>query len=79
MLAVLTGLRLADIDALTTTDREGYRQNLDRLLDPAWPSNCDSLSDGITHKYLVHAGPSRQLTEIRPLAFFVPSPFAPRP
>ena len=67
MLAVLTGLRLADINALTTTDREGYRQNLDRLLTRL-AQQLRSLSDGITHKYLVHAGPSRQLTEIRPAA-----------
>jgi uncharacterized circularly permuted ATP-grasp superfamily protein/uncharacterized alpha-E superfamily protein len=66
MLAVLTGLRLADINALTTTDREGYRQNLDRLLTRL-AQQLRSLSDGITHKYLVHAGPARQLTEIRPL------------
>jgi uncharacterized alpha-E superfamily protein len=70
MLAVLTGMRLADINSLATVDREGYRQNLDRLLTRV-AQQLRSLSDSITHKYLVHAGPPRQLTEIRPVA---PSP-----
>jgi uncharacterized alpha-E superfamily protein len=65
MLSALTGLRLADIDALSETDRDGARRQLDRLLGRL-TQQLRTLSDGITHKYLVHAGPSRQLAEIRP-------------
>ncbi len=65
MLAALTGLRLADIDSLSGTDREGGRRQLERLLGKLM-QQMRTLSDGITHKYLVHAGPSRQLAEIRP-------------
>jgi uncharacterized circularly permuted ATP-grasp superfamily protein/uncharacterized alpha-E superfamily protein len=65
MLGVLASLRLADVDQLSQPDREGTRRPLDRLLSRL-AQQLRTLSDGITHKYLVHAGPSRQLAEIRP-------------
>ncbi len=65
MLAALAGLRLADIDSLSGFDRDGVRRALDRLL-ARLAQRLRTLSDGITHKYLVHAGPSRQMAEIRP-------------
>ncbi len=67
MLGVLTNLRLADIDQLGQLDRDGARRHLDRLLSRL-AQQLRTLSDGITHQYLVHAGPSRQLAEIRPSA-----------
>ncbi len=65
MTAVLAGLRLADIDTLCHVDQEGQHKALDRLL-ARLAGQLRSLSDGITHTYLVHAGPSRQMAEIRP-------------
>ena len=65
MLGVLTSLRLADVDQLTELDRDGTRRLLERLLGRL-AQQLRVLSEGITHQYLVHAGPSRQLAEIRP-------------
>jgi uncharacterized circularly permuted ATP-grasp superfamily protein/uncharacterized alpha-E superfamily protein len=65
MLGVLASLRLADVDQLSQPDRDGMRRALDRLLSRL-AQQLRTLSDGITHQYLVHAGPSRQLAEIRP-------------
>jgi uncharacterized alpha-E superfamily protein len=65
MTALLAGLRLADIDTLCHVDQEGERKALDRLL-ARLAGQLRSLSDRITHTYLVHAGPSRQMAEIRP-------------
>jgi uncharacterized circularly permuted ATP-grasp superfamily protein/uncharacterized alpha-E superfamily protein len=67
MLGVLTSLRLADITQLSELDRDGTRRSLERLLGRL-AQQLRGLSDGITHQYLVHAGPSRQLAEIRPSA-----------
>ncbi len=65
MLTALTSLKLADIAALCESDREGVRRQLERLLSRL-ALQLRNLSDSITHKYLVHAGPSRQMIEIRP-------------
>ncbi len=65
MLTALTGLRLADIETLKEADRDGIRRHLDRLISRL-ALQLRNLSDSITHKYLVHAGPPRQMTEIRP-------------
>jgi len=65
MTSVLAGLRLADIDTLCHIDHEGQRKALDRLL-ARLASQLRNLSEEITHTYLVHAGPSRQMAEIRP-------------
>ncbi|HEV2969296.1 MAG TPA: circularly permuted type 2 ATP-grasp protein [Pirellulales bacterium] len=67
MLGALASLRLADVAQLSQLDREGSRRHLDRLLSRL-AQQLRALSDGISHKYLVHAGPSRQLAEIRPSA-----------
>jgi uncharacterized alpha-E superfamily protein len=62
--SALTGVRLADIGNLCETEA-GVREKLDRLLRRL-VLLLRSLSDAIGHTYLVHAGPSRQLTELEP-------------
>jgi uncharacterized circularly permuted ATP-grasp superfamily protein/uncharacterized alpha-E superfamily protein len=65
MLEALAGLRLADVDELSQLGPDNTRPELDRLLSRL-TLQLRSLSDGVTHKYLVLAGPARQLAEIRP-------------
>jgi uncharacterized circularly permuted ATP-grasp superfamily protein/uncharacterized alpha-E superfamily protein len=65
MMAMLTSLRLADIEILCELDKEGTRKNLDRLLSRC-AGQLPKLSDSIMHKYLIHAGPPRQMAEILP-------------
>lgn len=65
MMAMLTSLRLADIEILCELDKEGTRKNLDRLLSRC-AGQLPKLSDSIMHKYLIHAGPPRQMAEIQP-------------
>ncbi|HUY32307.1 MAG TPA: circularly permuted type 2 ATP-grasp protein [Pirellulales bacterium] len=65
MTSALAGLRLADIGTLCNVDQEGQRKALDRLL-ARMANQLRSLSEGVTHTYLVHAGPARQMAEIRP-------------
>jgi uncharacterized alpha-E superfamily protein len=65
MLEALAGLRLADVDQLSQVGPDQTRPGLEHLLT-SLAQQLRSLSDGVTHKYLVLAGPSRQLAEIRP-------------
>jgi uncharacterized circularly permuted ATP-grasp superfamily protein/uncharacterized alpha-E superfamily protein len=65
MTTVLAGLRLADIESLGHVEADGERRSFDRLLGRL-AAQLRNLSDSITHTYLVHAGPSRQMAEIRP-------------
>jgi len=64
IMSALAGLRLVDIDLLCEVDRDNSRKHLDRLLGRL-ATQCRNLSDGVTHQYLVHSGPSRQMAEIR--------------
>lgn len=64
MLGVLTNLRLADVDNLCEVDRDGTRKSLDRFL-ARLSTQLRLLSESITHKYLIHAGPTRLLGEIQ--------------
>lgn len=65
VMTALAGVRLAEIDALVEADREQQRRHLDRVLTKT-ALLLRNLSDGLTHKYLVHAVASRQLAELRP-------------
>lgn len=60
VLALLTDVRLADVALLAVSDRDGQRSRLDEFL-----ANCAAglrlLSDEITKRYLIHAGPARQI------------------
>jgi uncharacterized alpha-E superfamily protein len=64
-LALLTDLRLADVFKLAIPAAAGQRADLDQFLDRC-AANLRALSDEITRHYLLHAGPSRQIGEIRP-------------
>jgi uncharacterized circularly permuted ATP-grasp superfamily protein/uncharacterized alpha-E superfamily protein len=65
ILAGLTSLQLAEIDQLCEAERDGSRKQLDRFL-ARLAMQLRQLSESLTHTYLVHAGPSRQLGNIEP-------------
>ncbi len=65
ILDTCTQLRLADVYALSHLDRQGRRSALERFL-LRHSEQLRQLSDQISRNYLIHAGPSRQLNEIRP-------------
>ncbi|REK07440.1 MAG: hypothetical protein DWQ37_21120 [Planctomycetota bacterium] len=64
VLAVLSAVRLADVQKLAEADEHGVRHELDALLQGG-ASKLRELASAVSHKYLVHAGPAHQLTEIR--------------
>ncbi|HEX5105744.1 MAG TPA: circularly permuted type 2 ATP-grasp protein, partial [Pirellulaceae bacterium] len=64
-LALLTDLRLSDVYALAKLDASGERTMLHEFLENC-AAHFRTLSDEITTHYLIHAGPSRQIGEIRP-------------
>jgi uncharacterized circularly permuted ATP-grasp superfamily protein/uncharacterized alpha-E superfamily protein len=64
-LATLTELRLADVGVLAQVDASGQRTKLDQLLGHT-ADELRRLSDEVTKHYLIHAGPVRQIGEIRP-------------
>ena len=59
ILAAQTRLRLADVEKLARVEN-GERARLDRFL-VRMSSELWRLSDSLTHTYLIHAGPSRQM------------------
>jgi uncharacterized alpha-E superfamily protein len=64
-LALLTDLRLTDVYSIVQIDAAGSRTQLEALLDRA-ATHLRQLSDEVTKHYLIHAGLSRQIGEIRP-------------
>jgi len=60
MLAAQAAIRLTDVEALCEPDQFGERDRLDSLLEQL-ENQLRSLSDEITHHYLTHTGPARQL------------------
>jgi uncharacterized alpha-E superfamily protein len=64
-MSLLHEIRMTDIGVLRKQPASGISGALKRLLD-----SCDErlpqLADGIYHRYLVHAGPFRQMAEILP-------------
>ena len=65
VISVLSGIQLADVHLLSEIDENGTRQQLDGLLDRT-ATQLRNLASSISHKYLVHAGPSHQMSEIHP-------------
>jgi uncharacterized circularly permuted ATP-grasp superfamily protein/uncharacterized alpha-E superfamily protein len=63
-ISALTGVRLADSSVLCESEG-GVREKLDRLLTRL-ATHLRHLSETITHTYLIHAGPARQLAELEP-------------
>jgi uncharacterized circularly permuted ATP-grasp superfamily protein/uncharacterized alpha-E superfamily protein len=66
MLSALTSLRLAEVESLCETDRDQCRDKLDRLLT-RMATHLRNLSDSLARTYLIHAGPSRQMSDIKPV------------
>jgi uncharacterized alpha-E superfamily protein len=64
-LGLLTELRLCDVYKFAVSDAAGERADLEQFLDRC-AAHLRALSDEITKHYLIHAGPSRQIGEIRP-------------
>jgi len=60
MLAAQAAIRLTDVDGLCEPDQFGERDRLESLLEQL-ENQLRSLSDEITHHYLTHTGPARQL------------------
>ncbi|MGC4002772.1 MAG: alpha-E domain-containing protein [Pirellulales bacterium] len=65
ILSIQSAVRLCDIQQLCEEEKSGQRKNLERFLHRQMLS-LRTLSDILTHKYLVHAVASRQMTEFRP-------------
>lgn len=65
MLSALTSLRLAEVDSLCEVDRDGTRDKLDRLITRL-ATHLRNLSDSLSRTYLIHAGPSQQMSDIKP-------------
>lgn len=63
VMAVQSSVRLADVNALTEADDSGMRRPLNQLLEHVCEQLLE-LANVISHKYLVHAGPSHQLSDI---------------
>jgi uncharacterized alpha-E superfamily protein len=63
VLSVFSAIRLADVQRLAATDANGIRRELDTLLADSAAKLYD-LANGISEKYLVHAGPAHQLSDI---------------
>jgi uncharacterized circularly permuted ATP-grasp superfamily protein/uncharacterized alpha-E superfamily protein len=63
VLSVFSAIRLADVQRLAAADANGIRRELDTLLANSAAKLYD-LANGISEKYLVHAGPPHQLAEI---------------
>jgi uncharacterized circularly permuted ATP-grasp superfamily protein/uncharacterized alpha-E superfamily protein len=60
MLAAQATVRLTDVEALCTADQFGERNRLESLLVQL-EDQLRNLSDEITHHFLTHTGPARQL------------------
>ncbi|HTQ37654.1 MAG TPA: circularly permuted type 2 ATP-grasp protein [Pirellulales bacterium] len=60
MMTAQATVRLTDVEALCTADQFGQRDRLEALLEQL-EDQLRSLSDEITHHYLTHTGPARQL------------------
>ncbi len=60
VLAVQTSLRLVNVEALAVADSQGLRRDLQNCLDQTM-TQLRQLSGSITHSYLTHTWPSRQL------------------
>lgn len=65
-MSVLYGIRMLDVEVEVDAYRMGQSDTLDSLLN-GLEDQLPQLSDLISHKYLIHAGPSQQLSDIRPI------------
>ncbi|MBI1344837.1 hypothetical protein GC163_00960 [bacterium] len=63
-MAALHAVRMLSADDLVSVHTSNERRGLDRLLTRI-AAMLPKLADAVSHKYLIHAGESRQLTELR--------------
>jgi len=64
-MSLLHNILMANVQVITEMHGLGERSDLELLLDEL-ESQLPKLSEAITHRYLVHAGPAHQLSAIRP-------------
>jgi uncharacterized alpha-E superfamily protein len=64
-MSLLHSIRMVDIQAIAEVHNLGEHHHLERLVDN-FESQLPKLSEAISHRYLVHAGPAHQLADIRP-------------
>ncbi|MFN0196692.1 MAG: circularly permuted type 2 ATP-grasp protein [Planctomycetaceae bacterium] len=64
IMSALHSVRMADVVVLSEMHKDGERTYLDRLLSRI-STMLPTLSDAISHRYLIHAGSPRQLTRLR--------------
>ena len=64
-MTLLHNVRMTDVTALAETYSLGQWQPLGRILEEV-EERLPRLSDAVYHRYLIHAGPSWQLSDIRP-------------
>jgi uncharacterized alpha-E superfamily protein len=65
LLSLVSSVRLAPVDELAEVHEDGTRRKLEQLLLKSLEELRD-LSNTISHRYLVHGGPPRQMAEIHP-------------
>jgi len=81
MLAAQAAIRLTDVEALCEFDASGRRDRLEALIVQL-EDQLRLLSDEITHHYLTHTGPVRQLRMVaagKRATPHSPSPFGREP
>jgi uncharacterized alpha-E superfamily protein len=64
-MSLLHGIRMVDIRVVTKLNDRDAVDYLGHVLGEM-EANLPKLSEAISHKYLIHAGPARQLAAIRP-------------
>jgi uncharacterized alpha-E superfamily protein len=64
-MSLLHSIHLLDIQVIAELHSLGEYAALERLAD-GWETQLPQLSEAISHRYLVHAGPAHQLADIRP-------------
>ncbi|MCG8585226.1 MAG: circularly permuted type 2 ATP-grasp protein [Pirellulales bacterium] len=64
-MSLLHSIRMLDIEAVAERHGMGDYQSLEDLCEE-WESQIPRLSEAISHRYLVHAGPAHQLADIIP-------------
>ena len=65
VMTLLHSIRTLDIEVISEVHGLGEHEFLERLTKE-WESQLPKLSEAISHRYLVHAGPAHQLSNIRP-------------
>ncbi len=65
VMSALHSVRMVDVETLSELEQNGRRNHLERFLTRL-AQQLPKLSDVIAHKYLIHTGPPRQLSDILP-------------